>query len=36
MCQTGGCETGAPQAFTNVYKYFDWIHNVTGLTVPQC
>lgn len=31
-----GCESGAPQAFTKVYKYQNWIADVTGLKLPHC
>lgn len=31
-----GCETGAPQGFTNVYSYLRWIKRVTNLNLPNC
>lgn len=30
------CESGLSQGFTDVVPYFDWIANITGLSLPKC
>jgi len=32
---TWGCDAGIPSGFTRTYMFLDWIHNKTGVPVPE-